>query len=485
MDCKVNFLTIITDQQRFDLLSCLGNGNIKTPNLDQLASSGTLFKQAICTYPLCGPSRASLLTGQYAHGHNFRKNAELYEEGMSEEVDTVDEMLSREGYNTFYIGKWHTGKANTQCYNDGIEYYLDQYKKFIDKKYGSSMKRSSKIDRYTKLEYEPILLDEMMQKAANDGFHMPHHNEAGIMDIDPEDSLTAWTVKKAIRFLSSKPEEPFALTCSILHPHAPLIISSDKFHKLSKYDILLPDNMSDNIDYKKPSPIPDVLDLSENGLRMYMAIYYSLIEEIDEWVGKLLAALTDTGLEENTMIIFTSDHGDLMGSHSTLSKMEMFEESIRVPLIISFPGKINENIISEYLATGADIMPTVLDFAGIPLPDNIHGESLKPILTAKSNLNREYAYCELNEQKVVRSAGWKLVLNPKLDSNINHKYLLFNLKVDPLEKNNLLSSENLNNKIIVMAEKLKKEMINLMRKIYVPEKDIVKYQNIAFTQNCQ
>jgi arylsulfatase A-like enzyme len=160
---KPNIVTILADQYRYDALSFRGNPVVKTPNLDKLASGGAFFSNAICTSPLCGPSRASLLTGMYPSGHGFHRNAEVFEDGMSEKLETIDEILKCNGYSTHYFGKWHTGRTHRDCYVGGLPYYLDYYKGYLDSKYPfTGLKSGQKVDRYTGREYDADPIDDMM-----------------------------------------------------------------------------------------------------------------------------------------------------------------------------------------------------------------------------------------------------------------------------------------------------------------------------------
>lgn len=479
---RINVLTILTDQQRFDTLSCMGNNVLHTPNLDRLASSGVLFKNAICTNPLCGPARASLLSGLYTHGHGFCAdgiNVEIYEEGMTEEIETIDELLNKQGYHTEYHGKWHTGKANRGCYFGGVEDFLIEYKEFVDSKYSypvDNLTGSWKVDRYTKVPYRSVSLDDIMIKAKADGYEMPHDNEAGESITSADDSLTAWTVKKTIDFLRNNPKEPFAVTCSILHPHAPLIAAEPYFNMFDPGKMPMPFNIEDDCKVHLRRSIPDALTLTSDGLGRFISLYYGLIKEVDDWIGKILDELEKSGLRDNTLIVFTSDHGQMLGSHGTLAKKVLFEESIRVPLIMSLPGVIGKNTKSDIPVTGADIMPTILDLLNMNIPGNVQGRSIKKFIVDNKKDDKAFAFCEYLHQRSIRSSEWKLILNPMLESNINERCMLYNLAEDPGEQRNLVSKSRNSDKNRKISLHLKKELINMMEDIGVPD-NVVDYYN--------
>jgi arylsulfatase A-like enzyme len=481
---NLNILTIITDQQRFDSLSCMGNQVVHTPNLDRLASRGALFTNATCSHPLCGPSRASLLSGLYSHGHQFMRNAYIDREGLNEEIETVDEILHNNGYHTEYHGKWHTGSGNRGCYFGGLDDFSELYKQYLDEKYPPGpLKENQRMDRYTGREYEYNKLDDLMLNASKNGYYMPHHNESGKIDVAPEDTLTAWTAQRVIRFLENKPQEPFAVTCSILHPHAPLVAAEPYYSLYDPAKMPMPDNVQDDLKVKRRKCVPDALPLTPEGLGTYISLYYGLVKEVDDWVGRILDRLEQCGLADRTLILFTSDHGELMGSHGTVSKMEMFEEAIRVPLIMSLPGVIPENQRLDVPVSGADIMPTILDFAGLEVPGNVHGRSVKGIITGKEENARDFALCELGFMKAIRSKDWKLILNPRLNGNINEPYQLYHLKEDKGEQRNLLSDRNRTDQYLKVANELKAEMLGMLKGMNAPDDVVAIYESIDFSRN--
>jgi arylsulfatase A-like enzyme len=188
----VNVLFLMADQFRDDALSCAGNPVVHTPNLDRLATEGVRFTDAVCAAPLCGPSRASLLTGQYAHGHGCYGNYEMDQPGMREDVRTWDERLAAHGYVVEYHGKWHVGSANRSCYRGGLGDYLELYHEYLRERYPDRRKRPGEaVDRYSKWPYRPVAADRMMLESLKQKLVMPHHNEAGEHAAPAGDSLTA------------------------------------------------------------------------------------------------------------------------------------------------------------------------------------------------------------------------------------------------------------------------------------------------------
>jgi len=431
-----NVLFILTDQLRFDALSCAGSPVVHTPHLDRLAADGVRFTQATCSSPLCGPSRAALLTGMHLHGHSFPRNARISQPGISESFVTRDELFARAGYHTGYRGKWHTGRSHLECYQGGLRHYMDEYHEYLEARYGPPEAPDGMlVDRYTGWTYRPMPVDQMIRQAYEDGFHMRHHPEAGVYPFRAEDSLTAWTVDRSIEFLESVQGEAFNLTCSILHPHAPLCVTEKYFRLYDPAEMPMPTNIEDEFDYPNPEPVPTAIPLSEDGLGMLMSLYYSLVREVDDHVGRLLEALERTGQADNTVVVFTSDHGEMLGSHGNLSKSVFFEEAFRVPLLIRWPARIRAGSVIEEPATGADLAPTLLDLAGIDIPSHMHGRSLRAALFDESSHGPEFGYGSLGEDENLtrsfRSRETKLVLG-------RSRPQLYDLSSDPGETHNLL-----------------------------------------------
>jgi arylsulfatase A-like enzyme len=468
-----NVVFIMTDQQRFDALSCAGNPVLSTPNLDRLAREGVRFSQATCSTPLCGPSRASLLSGQYMHAHRCPGNYPIERPGMPEDVTTWEEILHEKGYHCEYHGKWHTGKDNRGCYADGLPNYSKLYHQYLVDKYGEPEKAEGQaIDRYTKWPYEPWEVDRMMIRARQQKRSMPHHNEAGEYPFPCEDSLTAWTAKRAVDYIRTQPKGRFSLSCSILHPHAPLIATKPYSNKYDPAAMPMPQTMVDVFTPER-NAIPDVLKLTPDGLGSYISLYYGLVEEVDHWVGEILKALDETGLASNTMVVFTSDHGEMLGDHARVSKMVFYEEALRVPLLIRMPGKIKAGQVLDAPATGADVAPTILDYMGQAVPANMHGRSLRAEIDGKGNA-AEFAYGEItnrpkrpNWQRLIRSQEWKFIYKQE-------QALLYNLAKDPHETKNLLAKEHRSDRWVGKAESLKKELMGIMEETGNPTVDRIR-----------
>jgi len=434
---RPNVLTILVDQLRYDAFSHRGNAVIATPNLDRLAAAGTVFTDAVCSSPVCGPSRASLLSGCYAFDgtYAFGNREPEAPAPWRREITTVDEALAGANYHVEYHGKWHCGRDHRECYRGDTRVFghnLTDYHAYLAERYQKpDVSAEHKVDRYTKWPYRFWPIDEMMATAPAKGYLMPHHNEAGIIDVSDDDTMTAWTAQKTLRFLRGRPTSPFAVTCSILQPHAPLIASERYARLFDPADIPLPANV--NHTFERNPPIPDAIPADATGLGEFASLYYGLVKEVDDWVGRLLTALDETGMADNTLVVFTADHGELMGSHRTVSKSKFYEESLRVPLIMRYPKEIPAGRESRAPASGADIAPTILDYCGVAPLEQFRGRSLRQAVDEKPS-GDSYAYSELGARRCLRSVDWKYVTGPAGPQ-------LFDLRNDPHEMRNLAAEE--------------------------------------------
>ncbi len=469
-----NVLFIMADQFRYDAMSCAGNRVVETPNLDRLAAEGVRFTDAVCTSPLCGPSRASLLTGQYAHGHRCYGNHEIGEPGgLPESAQTWEETLAAKGYHVEYHGKWHVGSANRSCYHDGLPYYLGEYRRYLEAQYPGRTKAGDEaVDRYTKWPYRPFPVDRMMAQAIRRGLSMPHHNEAGENTVPADKSLTAWTARRVVQFLASKPKQPFSITCSILHPHAPLVASPPYTTMYDPARMPMPLVLDDEFTPPEKRSIPKVLTLTPEGLGSYMSLYYGLVKEVDDWVGRMLAALEQAGLAGNTLVVFLADHGDMMGEHSRVSKMVFYEASVRVPLIMRLPGRIPKGRNLAVPATGADVAPTILDYCNVPVPREMHGRSLRAAIetgkaTSPGALSELHAPAAPQAQRIWRTGEWKL-------SFVGGKPYLYHLAEDPDETRNLLDPKHRRERWVTEAVRLRAAMLARLEETRSPEVDRIR-----------
>ncbi len=438
---RPNVLFLLADQLRWDALAANGGRIVATPNLDRLAGGATNFRQAICATPLCGPSRAAMLTGRLMsqHGCVFNERSDG-QDGIRPEVPTFDELLAAAGYRCEYHGKWHTGGTHRAVYAAGPGEFLEEYRDEMLAKHGRPgdwRERGWRQDFYTKLPYRPFDADAALRAAMEKGIFVPHRPEVGETYLPAEDSLTAWTAGRTLRFLRSRPAQPFAVTCSFLAPHAPLIAPAPYSTMFDAREMPLPANLED--DWLLPAElrsIPDALPATPEGLGSFMALYYGLVAELDHWIGEVLRALEESGLAETTLVVFTSDHGEMLGSHRMIAKGIFFEEALRVPLLVRAPGR--PGATSAACVSGRDLFATLLAEARVDAPAGpLAAQSLGELLGQAGSGGRDFAVSELNSGAdryfALRTREWKLVLPIGRPA-------LFQLAEDPLERRELLGT---------------------------------------------
>lgn len=399
-----NLLFIITDQQWAGALSCAGNPYVKTPNLDRLAARGVRFEKSYCTYPLCCPSRATLFTSRMPHELGIYGNfdAELSEKG----VPTMGELFTAAGYQTAYAGKWHL-QVPFPAFKGGA------------------------IPGFTVL---PL--------AGRNPHTIDLTKDGKGLTVDPN------TADAAVAFLGRPHDRPFLLTVSVLNPH-----DICEFTQCEAFRQMLPADPAD-LPPARPNlhdteTLPSALerfasqhaDWTDRKWREYLCVYYQLVQIADAEVGRVLAALDASDLSDRTVVVFTSDHGEMMGSHQMVTKMKLYDESAAVPLIVAPPGT-TAAVDSEHLVSGLDILPTLLDYAGIAAPASLRGRSLRPLVEGKTVSWRDFVVSEnVNgaDARMVRTARYKYVLFAQGDN----REQFFDMETDPGELKNLVGDASL------------------------------------------
>lgn len=331
-----NIIIIYTDQQRYNTIRALGNRHINTPNLDKLVKNGVAFSESFVTAPVCAPSRSTLLSGMYTTSHETYSN---HHSGGRPVTNLLLE-LKQQGYITALLGKNHT---------------------FIDE-------RDLDVNLPT-----PKFMDR-----PDDG-----RNAMRPMNWDPKaDPMRVLTDSTMALLKKNKGHKPTFVWLSYLYPHTPYGTSEPYFSMYDEVDIpepvVEPQGLKaankpfrqlfhqENNDLIKPYGLETIMRMKRN--------YYGMVTMIDGEVGRLINFLEQQNIKENTLIVFTSDHGDYMGDHGMMTKSPaMYDCLTRVPLIFSWKGVIRENVISDELISNVDIMPTLLSFIDAPIPNNVQG----------------------------------------------------------------------------------------------------------------
>ena len=386
---RPNILWICTDQQRYDTIGALGNAHVSTPNLDRLVRAGVAFERSYCQSPICTPSRASFLTGMYPSSIRVTRNGNPV---FPDFPPLISKTLADAGYTCGLIGKLHLtsafGRREARA-ADGYSYWQYSHAPRDDWQAGhdyADWVRSQGAD-----------LGQLVQDPAG---------------VPAELHQTTWCAEKTIEFIEANHSRPWLASVNIYDPHPPFnppAAYREQFDpervkppifqprdltqqaKLAAIDFQSEARHPAELDIKSPilpqSPSPSLVEADTAGERdapTLIAAYCAMIKLIDDQVGRILAALDDSGQRENTIVIFTSDHGETLGDHGLILKgCRFYEGLVRVPLIWSWPGAFETDLRSSALVELTDIAPTLLDVCGLPVPGYITGRTLLPILTGR------------------------------------------------------------------------------------------------------
>ena len=381
---KPNILYIMTDQQSYDMMSCMGNKWLSTPNMDKIASMGYRFEKAYTANPVCMPSRFSLLTGHHASAVGVKENTSVVNDDKVNEIlktGALGNIFRQAGYKTLYSGKTHL--------------------------YGTK-----DVSEY--------------------GFNLNNK--------DPYEGPAIYAEKVLPELGKNKKGKPFFLFLSFINPHdicykagmdkrfkkgldpaqeveTDRLLAVQKSLSPEEYRRQIPPQPKNRtpINGEEPEMVAMALpgrDWNEEQWDLYYWMYHRLTESVDALIGRVLTALTNSGLDENTIIVFTSDHGDMHGAHKLILKNVMFEECQRIPFIIAGKGiKSNYADKSTLVCNGLDFLPTICDLAGLEIPKGLPGISLKPYLLDKAiKPDRKFIVTENYNANQIHDGRYKYTL---------------------------------------------------------------------------
>ena len=500
MKQKMNVLFIITDALRADHLGCSGNPNVKTPNIDRLAKESVRFTNYFCTNPICMPNRATLLTGLYPNVHGVRSNGI----NLNEDLPTITKVLQKKGWHTAAIGKLHHQfwlgpfKHKTKSSESLISWAVDKGKNdpvgenFPLPYYGYdeveliSGNGTVCAGHYTEWleERAPNIANQMKKRVQN------YDNLFSLFcDEIPGDLYnTTYVKERTISFLDryakeTYGEKPFYLHCSFPDPHYPLF-PPKRFQDMYKpEDIELPPNFQDikNLynhtylgEHLKNPPFKKAFlrESEEDEVRKLTALTYAAISYVDNSIGEILAHLEKLGYSENTMVIFTSDHGDLMGDHGLLFKGPCpFNGVLNIPLIWKVPG-FSTIGITESLISTIDLPKTILNLLNIKErnhPPDMQGFDISPILRHTNEKIRDCVLIENDEEvgplearlRHLITEDYKLTIYEGLDNFGD----IYNRNDDPQELYNLWDNANFQDVKFKLVNKLLQENLKAQSKL--------------------
>ena len=331
MPDRPNILFIFTDQQSADAMSCAGNPDLHTPAMDSLAARGMLFHRAYCTQPLCTPARASLVTGRYPHELDAMANGNPVPDGFM--PNEMSNLLDGAGYTCAWAGKWHLPKRDIP---EGF--------------------RFTHLCDHNDHQVAPAC-DQFLSQQHDDPFLL-------VASLDNPHNICEWARNQALPW--GPIEERKLDDCPALPPNFPV----------PPYE---PEAL--RIEQAHGGGMYPVTNFTHEDWRRYRNAYYRLCEKVDVEVGRILDSLKQHGHDQNTLIVFSSDHGDGNAHHTWNQKQTLYDECARIPLIVVPPGgRAPEEDDTHLVSNGLDLLPTFCDYAGIAAPDGAHGDSLRPLL---------------------------------------------------------------------------------------------------------
>lgn len=409
---KPNIVYVFADQLRHSALGCYGNSQVKTPNMDRLAGEGMRMDNAFSSCPICSPYRAEVLSGLYAHQNGVVCNE--YE--MRHDITTLPICLKEAGYDTAFFGKWHLGYG--------------PYTK--DKRYGFDHMMANNLPR--------------------DSFSGIYwSDEEGPFDLGgPDTWLPIIETDAALEWVEdhakNEPDTPFFMMMSWIPPHWPYETIPERYNIYNPDDMILPGN------------VPEQLSAFE---KKELALYYGNVTGLDDQVGRIMASLDKLGIADDTIFIFSSDHGDHLGAHGfgkprdmwlhhskRGSKATPFDESVHIPFIIRWPGHIKSGSDSDVIFNSVDVMPTLLSLCGASIPPTLAGRDLSFAMTGGVGEEPESAFFQILGQGWPHRGPWlgywrgvrtkRYTYARWWDEDLED--MLFDREADPLEMNNLVNN---------------------------------------------
>jgi len=430
-DPRPNILLITTDQQRPDTLALYGNQYVRTPHIDALAAQGAVFRNAVVQNPVCIPSRACLQTGRYPHQHGVQ-----YMEGVIDDTPglppyelTIMERLQHAGYRTAAFGKIHMmprergfdemrvtgGKGQRWTKSAGLPIGLGplgrDYAAWLEQKAPGAYERIYEQRRRPEYRRDKAVISNVLSL---------------------EEYIEWWIMENTVEFVRRDHDRPFFVWCGFCGPHGPVDPPApyDGLYPIS--EVPLPPNyhVTPDGEYRPTTEEQDRI------ARKFVAYYWGLVSLIDDMIGRILAALEDSRKLENTLILFVSDHGEMGFDFGRLGKGCFYDPVVRVPLIVRPPGGLAQGRMVDGLVETFDIAPTVLDYAGAGIPDNMSAVSLRPLIEGAGD-PRECALCEFVANDRSRAGVCLRTSTMHYEQWTDGTVRFYDLKDDPLQRTNL------------------------------------------------
>ena len=447
MPDKPNILILMTDQQRADSMGCSGNPIIRTPNIDNIANQGVRFDSTYTVSPLCMPARASFISGLYPHNHNMWQNAGK----LPKDDETFFHHLQKQGYFTAHIGKSHYyTHLSGEHLSEQEDYMHARGLDYVHETTGprATLWADSYLTDYWKSKgLLKSFRQDYIKRSKMKGPKGPEKTDRCPVWPSPlpeEDFIDSYIGRKAVEFIGSYQDtNPLCVFVGFGGPHPPWDAPG---RYASMYD---PESMPAPIPADSPGRwVPEKVlermgrekkakNISKENIQKAAANYYGKISLIDYWIGKILSVFDNLAGSENTLVVFWSDHGEMLGDHQCLGKKFFFESSVRVPLIIRWPSQVQKGRVCQSLVEIIDVYPTLLEVAGAVPSKRCFGKSLWPLLLDPQRNHRRAVFSEVSffghHNSMIRTSRHKYAVD---ETGVG--ILLYDLIEDPLEQNNLI-----------------------------------------------
>jgi arylsulfatase A-like enzyme len=438
---RPNVLFILCDDLRPDALGCYGSKHVKTPNIDRLAAEGTVFQNAFCTTSLCSPSRASILSGLYAHTHGVTNNFTEYPASMA----SFPQILQKAGYATAYIGKYHMGEDNDEP-RPGYDWFVTHkgQGKYFDTEFCFHGEKREVVKGYYTTVVTDMTLDWLKKQKADKPWCMFLGHKAPHSFYTPEPKYEHTFDDVRVPY----PNTAFNLDDKPKWIKERLYTWHGIYGPLFEWRKKFPDD--------SPAAVKDFENMVHG--------YWGTILSVDDSVGRLTAHLKETNQLDNTIIVFMGDNGLLEGEHGMVDKRTAHEGSLRIPIVVRYPGltKTTKKISQQVLTV--DMSPSILDLCSAPPQSKIHGKSWTKLVKEGDPLWRKSWFYHYNYEKqfpytpnvrAIRTDEWKYIHYPH-GSGIADQHLaeLYNLKNDPEETKNLIGDPEFAGRVAVLQAEL-------------------------------
>ena len=426
---RPNLLVIYTDEHHFNTLGCYGGNVVETPHIDSIAASGARCTSFYAATPVCSPSRASLISGKYPQNTGVVQNNMI----LDDEIVTFGELLNRQGYATGWAGKWHLAGEGKPQWEPPKRFGFEDNRFMFNRGHWKKL-----IDQ-----------DQKPGVGSRNAKGQPDY---GLVGADERSYTTDWLVTKTIQFIEKNQDQPFCYVVSLPDPHGPNRVRPPYNTMYVGADIPIPDSL------RKPSSgfpswAPRNPRINPRWLSANMPQYYGMVKCIDDNIGRLLTTLRRTELLENTLILFTSDHGDLCGEHGRSEKGVPYEGSARIPFLLSYPGVVPGNLRIDRAMSTVDVLPTLMGLIGMTVPTDVDGRDASALFRGQEPTDWE-------DIAIIRSTKgnpWIAAITDdlKLVLSVKDKPWLFDLAADSRELSNRIELPGYRESILKLVGQLK------------------------------